>query len=122
MKKHMGIIITAVLFLAVTIGANLPVIGVTNAGACGSGRSAGGGDYTPQRRGSAGYQAEQNALTVEQARDLVAYHVQKLNPDLTIGNVNDAGGFYEAEILSKDQEVLQLLGVDKFSGRVLMIN
>lgn len=49
-------------------------------------------------------------------------HVKKLNPNLEVGRINDAGSFFEAEILSKDKEVVQLMGVDKESGRLMLIN
>jgi hypothetical protein len=89
--------------------------------ACGYGMS-GGNDYVPQqRRNSAGFLANKTALTPEQAREIVSSHVRKLNPDLVVGNVNDAGGFFEAEIVSKDKEVVQLLGIDKFSGRLMVL-
>jgi hypothetical protein len=120
MKKHSRTLITAALILTLTGGVFL-WMGPKNAGACGTGR-AGGQDYTPQRRDSSGETSRRQALSLEQARNIVAYHVERLNPNLGIGTINDAGGFYEAEILSKSSEVLQLLGVDKFSGRVMLIN
>ena len=36
--------------------------------------------------------------------------------------LDDAGGFFEAEVLSKDKEILQVIGVDKFSGRMMLLN
>lgn len=58
----------------------------------------------------------------EQAFDIVSNHIRKLKPDLRVGQINDAGNFYEAEILSTDNEVVQLIGVDKQSGRLMLIN
>jgi hypothetical protein len=52
----------------------------------------------------------------------VSRHVKRLNPDLEVGRLNDAGSFFEAEIISKDHEVIQLMGVDKESGRLMLIN
>jgi hypothetical protein len=89
--------------------------------ACGWGQS-GGGDYVPQRRDNGDIFAQKSAITEDQARDIVSSYVKRLNPDLGIGNVKDNGGFYEVEIMSKDQELVQLLGVDKRSGRLLLLN
>ena len=91
------------------------------AAACGWGQS-GGGDYVPQRRGNGGFLAQKSAVTEDQARDIVTGYVKRLNPDLEIGKVKDNGGFYEVEILSQSQEIVQLLGVDKRSGRLLLLN
>lgn len=121
MKKHVRMGIISVLFLAITASAYFFLIGPDSAGACGYG-SSGGSDYVPQRRGPAGYTAQKSAITLEQAQAIVARHIRKLNPDLQVGNINDAGGFFEAEILSKDREVVQLLGVDKYSGQLLLLN
>ncbi len=122
MKKHLRILITAVLFLTLGGTAFFFLTGPPSANACGYG-SSGGKDYVPQRQGGAdNYMAEKSAISPEQAREIVANHINKLNPDLKVGNINDAGSFFEAEILSKDKEIIQLLGVDKFSGRLMLLN
>ena len=48
--------------------------------------------------------------------------MQTINPDLEIGKVNDNGGFFEVEIVDEGQEIVQLLGVDKRSGRLILLN
>lgn len=121
MKKHARMGIISVLFLAITAGAYFFLIGPDSVGACGYGNS-GGSDYVPQRRGAQGFTAQRSAITLEQAQAIVSQHIRRLNPDLQVGNINDAGGFFEAEILTKDREVIQLLGVDKFSGQLLLLN
>ena len=121
MKKYTKVILTSVIFLVIAGTAGFLLIGPNQAEACGWGR-AGGGDYVPQRRGSSGNIPQDTTITQDQAREIAASHVRKLNPSLAVGSVNDAGGFFEAEILSSDKEVLQLLGVDKFSGSVMLIN
>jgi hypothetical protein len=94
--------------------------------ACGYGNS-GGSDFVPQRRGayggnqSIGNQASA-AIGQEQAKNIVKSHVSKLNPDLAVGGINDAGGFFEVEVINKAKEVLQVLGVDKYSGRLMLLN
>ncbi len=90
--------------------------------ACGYGNS-GGSDFVPQRQ--SGYSSNQPAavaINKEQAQGIVKNHVGKLNPDLAIGSINDAGGFFEVEVLNEAKEVLQLLGVDKYSGRLMLLN
>jgi len=97
-----------------------------NARACGSGNS-GGSDFVPQRQGSifgnqpVGNQAA-NAIGQEKAKSIVESHVNKLNPVLAVGSINDAGGFFEVEVINKNKELLQLVGVDKYSGRLMLIN
>jgi hypothetical protein len=111
---------TFVLFLTV-----IGIIGIASvdfAQACGWGQ--GGGDaYVPQRRDqNNGFLAQKQALTEDQARDIVSNYIKRLNPKLNIGNVNDNGGFYEAEIIGEDNQVIQLVGVDKQSGRLVLLN
>ena len=121
MTIHKKILSTAIIFITMLGTAGFLTILPQDARACGYGMS-GGSDYIPQqRRNSAGFLANKNALTPEQAREIVSGHVRKLNPNLEVGNVNDAGGFYEAEVVSKDKEVVQLLGVDKYSGRLMVL-
>ena len=121
MKRYLSIVISFVLFGAFVGIGSMFFTGVNRAEACGWGAS-GGGDYVPQRRGAAELFASKPALNEEQARDIVTNYVKRLNPSLTIGPVKDNGGFYEAEILSEDNEVVQILGVDKRSGRLLLLN
>ncbi len=88
--------------------------------ACGY-NSAGGEGYSPQQKGSGYFQ--KSAITQDKAVEIVTRHIQRLNPDLKIGNINDAGPMYEAEILSGvDKEILQVIGVYKQSGQMVIIN
>jgi hypothetical protein len=48
--------------------------------------------------------------------------VKRLNPELKIGKITDNGGFYEAEVIAEDNEVIQLVGIDKRSGRLILLN
>lgn len=96
-------------------------VAVDIATACGWGQS-GGGDYVPQRRDSGGFLAKKSAVSEDQARDIVTKYVKKLNPNLEIGKINDNGGFYEVEIVDEGKEIVQLLGVDKRSGRLILLN
>ena len=117
-KKIRSIIIGASL-LALTGMINFVAVDIATA--CGYGQS-GGGDYVPQRRDSGELLANKSAVSEDQARDIVTKYVKKLNPNLEIGNVKDNGGFYEVEIVDKGQEIVQLLGVDKRSGRLILLN
>jgi hypothetical protein len=122
MKKFFKTAAFGVLGLAVFGFGYVMFTGHTSASACGWGGSGGQG-YAPQQRGNqVGPLASRPSITQEQAFEIVSNHIRKLNPDLQVGQVNDAGNFYEAEILSKDKEVVQLMGVDKQSGRVMLIN
>jgi len=119
MKRFCKTLITGVLFLA--IAGVFQFVGMDFASACGYGQG-GGQDYVPQRRDSNNPSAQEQALTAEQARDIATGYVKRLNPDLEVGRVTDGGSFYEAEIISAGNEVVQLLGVDKLSGRLLVLN
>jgi hypothetical protein len=126
MKKLGAVIIGRLLLLALFGFAYTHFWGSGPAFACGgmgSWGSSGGGDYVPQRRGPSGLFANRApGLTQEQAHDVVANHVKKLNPDLKIGRLQDAGSYYEAEVLGANGEVVQRLGVDKESGQMMLIN
>jgi hypothetical protein len=120
MKRYMKKIIPGILLLA-TLGFGYTFMGPVQADACGWGR-AGGEDYVPQRRGPSGPIAQGPLLTKEQAYDIVTSHVKRLNPSLEVGPINDAGSFYEVDILSDKSELVQRLGVDKRTGRLMLIN
>jgi hypothetical protein len=119
MTKKIRTIILGVSILALTGMVNLFAIDI--AGACGWGQS-GGGDYVPQRRDSSGFLAKTSNVSEDQARDMVTNYVKKLNPNLEVGKIKDNGGFYEVEIVNEGQEIVQLLGVDKRSGRLILLN
>lgn len=122
MKTYLGIAIAGVLFLGIVGLGFSHFTGSGHANACGWGQS-GGGNYVPERRGPAtGSLSERPFLTKEQAYDVVATHVKRLNPSLQIGQIRDEGSFYDAEILAENGEVVQRLGVDKESGRIMVIN
>ena len=91
------------------------------AAACGYGQSGGSG-YVPQRRDSDGFLAKKSPVSEDRARKIVSGYVKKLNPDLEIGKVTDNGGFYEVEVVDAGNEIVQLLGVDKRSGRLILLN
>ena len=121
MKRHMGIIGKGVLFLAIMGFAYTPFVGPDSANACGYG-SPGGGDYVPQKRGSTGAQDKAPSMTKDQAYDIVSGHIKRLNPELEVGEITDVGRFFQAEILGDGNEVIERLAVDKYSGRILIIN
>jgi hypothetical protein len=118
MKKLSKTLVMGIAILS--IAAMTQFVWTDMAAACGWGQS-GGGDYVPQRRDSSGFLARKSAVSEEQARDIVS-GVKKLNPNLEIGKVTDNGGFYEVEIVDAGNEIVQLLGVDKLSGRLIVLN
>jgi hypothetical protein len=122
MKRYfVGIAVLGILSLGVMGFINIPLLGLNHADACGRMGKSGGGDYTPQQRSQVGSYFNRPALTKEQAYDVLANHVKKINPDLEIGEIKDGGGFYEAEILSEEKEVVERLAVDKKSGQLRVI-
>ena len=119
MKKLNKPVLTGALILS--IGLLISFVGIDIANACGWGQGGGQG-YVPQRRDSNGYLAQKQALTEAQAKDIVSNYVKRLNPKLEVGKITDNGGFYEAEIIGEENEVIQLVGVDKQSGRLIVLN
>jgi len=119
MTKKIRTIILGVSILALMGMIN--IVAVDIAGACGYGQSGGSG-YVPQRRDSGELLARKSTVSENQARELVTSYVKRLNPNLAIGKVQDNGGFYAVEIVDEGQEVVQLLGVDKRSGRLILLN
>ena len=131
MKRFTGIIIGGFLILALVGFIFDHITGSGNAFACGRGSSGsignscgwnsseGGKDYVPQKRGSF---TNKPALTEDQAQDIVENHVKRLNPDLRINDLIDAGSYFEAEILAANGEIVQVLGVDKESGKIIVLN
>lgn len=112
-------VITGAVILTIALLINF--VGLDIANACGWGQGGGQG-YVPQRRDQNGFLAQKQALTQEQARDIVTRYVKRLNPALKIGKITDNGGFYEAEVIAENNEVLQLVGIDKRSGRLIVLN
>ena len=119
MKKLSKALVMGIAILS--MAAMTQIVWTDTAAACGWGQS-GGGDYVPQRRDSSGFLARKSAVSEEQARDIVSGYVKKLNPNLEIGKVTDNGGFYEVEVVDGGNEIVQLLGVDKRSGRLILLN
>ena len=120
-KPYKTILAGILFFVLIGLGYSL-FMGQNHASACGWGRQGGQG-YVPERRDNAmGPYAARSFLTQEQAYDIVSNHVKKLNPNLRVGQINDAGNFFEAEILSESNEIVQLMGVDKQTGRLMIIN
>jgi hypothetical protein len=112
---------TAVHLLALMVlsfGPSL-VMPVFQVQACGWG-DGGGGGFVPQRHDTGN--APQAAVTADQARQIIENHVQRLNSALRIGKFNDAGSYYEAEIVAANNEVVQIIGVDKRSGQLVLID
>ena len=115
-------------FRTIILGASiLALMGMINfvaldiASACGYGQSGGGG-YVPQRRDSDGLLARKSTVSEDQAREIVSSYVKRLNPNLEIGKIQDNGGFYAVEIVDEGREIVQMLGVDKRSGRLILLN
>jgi hypothetical protein len=123
MKRSLKIFMAGIIVVALIGFSHMFISGPSRASACGwNSGSSGGGDYVPQRRDSTGPLAQQSFLTIEQAGNLANNHVKRLNPALKVGQIRDAGSFYEMEILNDANDVVQHLGVDKQSGRLILIN
>ena len=119
MNKLSKSLAMAIAVLTLAAAANFVALDIAQA--CGWGQ-AGGGDYVPQRRDSNGLFANKGDVSESQAREIVTNYVKRLNPDLAIGAVKDNGGFYEVEVVNQNRDVVQLLGVDKRSGRLILLN
>ena len=123
MKRYIYALLATGLVLTLS-SVDLPwQVGAVDVQACGYGQGGGQG-YAPQRRdeGNRNQIANRPALTEEQAQQIIEGHVTRLNSTLKVGPLNDTGELFEAEILSSDNEVVQVLGVDKRSGRIVLID
>jgi len=114
--------LTKIFILFLTIIGVFSFAAIDFAQACGWDRQGGGQGYVPQRRDQNGFLAQKQVVTQDEARDIVSNYIKRLNPKLAIGNITDNGGFYEAEIIGDDNQVIQLVGVDKQSGRLVLLN
>jgi ribosomal protein S20 len=120
MKTSIKKVLAAVGTFAILGGAVVLIPIGNESFACGY-NNAGGQAYAPQQRGTdSAYQ--KSIISQDKAVEIVSRHIKQLNPDLQIGNVNDAGPLYEAEILSSKKEILQVIGVYKHSGQMVIIN
>ena len=61
-------------------------------------------------------------MSQNQAQNIMARHVERLNPELKVGPVEDAGSFYKADVYSKTNEVVDHLAVDKQTGRMMPLD
>ena len=120
MKKLSKALLMGIAILSIT--AITQFVWTDIAAACGYNGQSGGSGYVPQRRDSEGFLARKSAVSQEQAKEIVSGYVKKLNPALEIGTVTDNGGFYEVEVVNGGNEIVQLLGVDKRSGRLILLN
>ena len=89
--------------------------------ACGYGTE-GGADYVPQRQAPFAANQTASAITAAQARQIVLRQVSSLNPNLKVGNVNDAGRYYEVQVINSKHEIVQVLGVDKATAFLTVLN
>ena len=91
--------------------------------ACGYGNQ-GGADYVPQQRNQQQQQqvAQGQPLSSDQAKQLVAQYIKPVNPQLTVATPNDAGSYYEVDVLGKNGETVEVVGVDKYTGRIQVLN
>jgi hypothetical protein len=91
--------------------------------ACGYG-SQGGADYVPQERNPQQQQTtvKGQPISSDQAKDIVSRYIKPVNPQLAVSTPNDAGPYFEVDLIGKNGEIVQVIGVDKFSGRIQVLN
>jgi hypothetical protein len=109
----------------IAIVAALIILGsVSTLLACGWG-SQGGADYVPQERNPQQQQhqvAKGQPISSDQAKAIVSRYIKPVNPQLAVATPNDAGPYYEVDLIGKNGETVQVLGVDKISGRIEVLN
>mgnify|MGYP006302100281 CR=1 FL=1 len=112
------------LFLAALGAALFLTLVPTSALACGcsyAGGSPGGQEFVPQSRDSSNALSQNSIISRDRALQIASEYTLSMNPEFEVSGLNDLGGFYEAEIVSQDGEIVQLLGIDKFSGQLQVI-
>jgi hypothetical protein len=64
-----------------------------------------------------GYNRSGQSMTMEQTKVLVEHYLDSLgNPNLKLGKITDKGKYYEAEVVTKDNSLVNKLMVDKKTG------
>jgi hypothetical protein len=115
-RGYLGIVFIGAAILALMAFGYTHLVGPGHANACSSG-TPGGQGYVPQQRLSRGPSLPSGpSLTKAQAFDVVSSHIKKFNSNLIVGEIRDAGPYYDVEILSESKEVVERLAVDKQSG------
>jgi Spy/CpxP family protein refolding chaperone len=72
---------------------------------------------SPEMGPGSGYRQGQGTLTKEDARSIVEdYLASTRNPNLKLGKIEDVGDAYKAEIVTKDNSLVDQVLVDKSSG------
>jgi hypothetical protein len=72
---------------------------------------------SPQMGTGSEYRRGQGVLTQEDARSIVIdYLTSTRNPNLKLGKIEDAGDAYKAEIVTKDNSLVDQVLVDKSTG------
>ncbi len=122
MGGKLGIIFIGIAVSALIAFGYNHLVGPDHANACNSG-APGGQGYVPQQRVSRGPSLPSGpSLTKEQAFDIVSSHIKKFNSSLDVGEIKDAGAYYDVEILTDGKEVVERLAVDKQSGSLRSLN
>ncbi|MDP2647259.1 MAG: hypothetical protein Q8P24_20185 [Desulfobacterales bacterium] len=120
MKKYTGRGVRYFFIATILALGMILVTGALSAYACSPGKP-GGEEYTPQRR-DAERSGDGSILSKMQVLDIVAGYLKRINPALRIGQVRDAGRYFVAEVLTEAKEIVQRLGVDKQTGRIMLVN
>ena len=115
-RGYLGIVFIGAAILVLVAFGYTHLVGPDHANACNSG-TPGGQGYVPQQRISKAPSFPSGAsLSKEQVYDIVSSHIKKFNSNLDVGEIRDAGPYYDVEILSEGKEVVERLAVDKQSG------
>jgi len=70
-----------------------------------------GPQYGPQ------YQQPQKPLEEKEVKEMLGNYLKSTrNPNLKLGNIEDKGSYFEAEILTKDDSLADKIAVDKTTG------
>ena len=111
------------LSIIIAIIAALIILGsVSTLLACGYG-SQGGADYVPRQQNPQQQQITKGQpISSDQAKEIVSRYIKPVNPQLAVATPNDAGPYYEVDLIGKNGETVQVLGVDKFTGRIQVLN
>ncbi len=108
----------------IAIIAALIILGsMTSLFACGWG-SQGGADYVPQERNLQQQQqvvAQGQPITSDQAKKIVTQYIKPVNPQVRVGTPNNAGPYYKVDLIGTNGETVEIVGVDKYSGRIQVL-
>jgi membrane protease subunit (stomatin/prohibitin family) len=123
MKKAMAglasILTVSLIYVSANANAQMGGGGMGSGMGMGQGMTAPGNGYGPSRQNSRHQQQPQQPIDSAQAKSMAESYIQSTgNPALRVGDIKDAGWYYEADILTGPNSFAYKLLIDKNTGEM----